>query len=172
MQEIYNGSTRKTLQLTQNPAWFCSHEKQGWKHNSREFCICLSTPKKTTLKYPCRKLWKKPKSPPSTCYGCMDLENFHVFGQYYYPWNGWICFKPAKICLAKPWYHKRSCSGAIIGCSLFLNPLNLAGNEDFGLTHSLCRPPPSPEFQLSPQQTNPAPSANELPASPKSWNNP
>lgn len=110
------------------------------------------------LKYPCKKPWKKPKSPPSTnlstCYGCMDLENFHGFGQYY-PWKSWICFKHAKIFLAKPWHHKRSFWGAIIGWSLFLcsrNPLNLVGKEeDFGLTHSLCRPPPSPEFQLSPQ---------------------
>lgn len=46
MQEIYNGSIKKTLQLNQNPAWFCSHEKQVRKRNSCEFCIFLSTQKK------------------------------------------------------------------------------------------------------------------------------
>lgn len=153
MQGIYNGTMRKTLQLTQNPAQFCSRGKPVWKYNSCEFCISLSTPKKTILKYPCGMPWKKPKSPPptnpSTCYRRVwDLENSQVFGQYYYPQNTLTCFKPAKTWPAKPWQPKRSCSGAIIGCSLFpcsWNPLNSVGNEeDFGLTRSLCRLPPSP----------------------------
>lgn len=67
-----------------------------------------------------------------------------------------FCFKPA---LPSP-QHNRSCSGAIIDCSLFLcsqNPLNLVGNEEgFGLTHSLCWSPPSPEFQSSSPQLFPA----------------